>query len=99
MFAKTKTFSPMRTAEFGCFLVLIGVIFLFSIFFIQDVGLNFFCGNAAVVLILVGYFFVTIDPRHLKEPWEVKEIEERWAEKKRAKEQRRLQKQNGKVKH
>lgn len=46
-----------------------------------------------------GYLFVTIAPRYLKEDWEVKEIEERWAEKKRAREQRRLQKQNGKAKH
>ena len=40
-----------------------------------------------------------MDPRFLKEDWEVKEIEGRWAEKKRAREQRRLQKQNGKAKH
>ena len=99
MFAKTKTFNLMRTLEFGYFLVLIGVVFLFSIFFIQDADWDFFCGNAAVVLILAGYFLVSIDPRDLKEDWEVKEIEERWAEKKRAREQRRLQKQNGKAKH
>ena len=106
MFAKTKTFNLMRTAEFGCCLILIGVVFLFSIFFIQDADWDFFCGNAAVVLILAGYFLVSIDPRDLKEDWEVKEIEERWAEKKRAREQRkrekaqrRLQMQNDKAKH
>ena len=89
----------MRTVEFGCFLVLIGVIFAVSIFFIQSTKADVNCAIASFFFIAGGYLFVTIDPRHLKEPWEVKEIEERWAEKKRAKEQRRLQKQNGKAKH
>ena len=47
----------------------------------------------------IGIILVVMDSRFLKEDWEVKEIEERWAEKKRAREQRRLQKQNGKAKH
>ena len=96
---QTKTFNPMRTLEFGRILIVLGVILLPSIFFIQNADLDFYCGNAAAGLILVGYFFACIDPRYLKEDWEVKEIEERWAEKKRAREQRRLQKQNGKAKH
>ena len=89
----------MRTLEFGYFLVLIGVIFAISIFLVQSTSAVFNCGVLGFAFIAGGYLFVTIDPRHLKEPWEVKEIEERWAEKKRAKEQRRLQKQNGKAKH
>ena len=96
----------MRTLEFGRILIVLGVILLPSIFFIQNADLDFYCGNAAAGLILVGYFFACIDPRYLKEDWEVKEIEERWAEKKRAKEQRkrekaqrRLQMQNDKAKH
>ena len=89
----------MRTVEFGCCLILIGVIFTISLFLVQSTSAVFNCGVLAFAFITGGYFFVTIDPRYLKEDWEVKEIEERWAEKKRAREQRRLQKQNGKAKH
>ncbi|WP_106485204.1 hypothetical protein [Bacteroides sp. Marseille-P3684] len=89
----------MRTIEFGYFLVLIGVIFAISLFLVQSTDAVFNCGVASFIFIAVGYFLVSIDPRDLKEDWEVKEIEERWAEKKRAREQRRLQKQNGKAKH
>ena len=96
---QTKTFNPMRTLEFGYFLVLIGLIFAVSIFFIESTKADVNCAITSFFLIAGGYFLVTIDPRHLKEDWEVKEIEERWAEKKRAREQRRLQKQNGKAKH
>ena len=106
MFAKTKTFNLMRTLEFGYFLVLISLILLFSIFFIQSTKALFNCGLASFIVGSIGWLLVTIDPRHLKEDWEVKEIEERWAEKKRAKEQRkrekaqhRLQMQNDKAKH
>ena len=106
MFAKTKIFNPMRTLEFGYFLVLISLILLFSIFFIQSTDALFNCGLASFIVGSIGWLLVSIDPRDLKEDWEVKEIEERWAEKKRAKEQRkrekaqrRLQMQNGKAKH
>ncbi len=99
MFAKTKIFNLMRTLELGYFLVLISLILLFSIFFIQSTDALFNCGLASFIVGSIGWLLVTIDPRHLKEDWEVKEIEERWAEKKRAREQRRLQKQNGKAKH
>ena len=106
MFAKTKTFNLMRTLEFGYFLVLISLILLFSIFFIQSTKALFNCGLASFIVGSIGWLLVTIDPRHLKEDWEVKELEERWAEKKRAKEQRkrekaqrRLQMQNDKAKH
>ena len=88
----------MRTIELGYFLVLIGVIFAVSIFFIQSTKADVNCAIASFFFITGGYFLVSIDPRDLKEDWEVKEIEERWAEKKRAREQRRLQKQNGKAK-
>ncbi len=106
MFAKTKIFNLMRTLEFGYFLVLISLILLFSIFFIQSTKALFNCALASFIVGSIGWLLVTIDPRHLKEDWEVKEIEERWAEKKRAKEQRkrekaqrRLQMQNDKAKH
>ena len=106
MFAKTKIFNLMRTLEFGYFLVLISLILLFSIFFIQSTKALFNCALASFIVGSIGWLLVTLDPRHLKEDWEVKEIEERWAEKKRAKEQRkrekaqrRLQMQNDKAKH
>lgn len=106
MFAKTKIFNLMRTLEFGYFLVLISLILLFSIFFIQSIKALFNCALASFIVGSIGWLLVTLDPRHLKEDWEVKEIEERWAEKKRAKEQRkrekaqrRLQMQNDKAKH
>ena len=106
MFAKTKIFNLMRTLEFGYFLVLISLILLFSIFFIQSTKALFNCALASFIVGSIGWLLVTIDPRHLKEDWEVKEIEERWAEKKRAREQRkrekaqrRLQMQNDKAKH
>ena len=106
MFAKTKTFNLMRTLEFGYFLVLISLILLFSIFFIQSTKALFNCALASFIVGSIGWLLVTLDPRDLKEDWEVKEIEERWAEKKRAKEQRkrekaqrRLQMQNDKAKH
>ena len=99
MFAKTKIFNLMRTLEFGYFLVLISLILLFSIFFIQSTKALFNCALASFIVGSIGWLLVTLDPRDLKEDWEVKEIEERWAEKKRAREQRRLQKQNGKAKH
>ncbi|GEM_PF-3050701 len=96
----------MRTLEFGYFLVLIGLIFAVSIFFIESTKADVNCAITSFFLIAGGYFLVSIDPRDLKEDWEVKEIEERWAEKKRAKEQRkrekaqrRLQMQNDKAKH
>ena len=89
----------MRTIELGYFLVLISLILLFSIFFIQSTDTLFNCGLASFIVGSIGWLLVSIDPRDLKEDWEVKEIEERWAEKKRAREQRRLQKQNGKAKH
>lgn len=96
----------MRTLEFGYFLVLISLILLFSIFFIQSIKALFNCALASFIVGSIGWLLVTLDPRHLKEDWEVKEIEERWAEKKRAKEQRkrekaqrRLQMQNDKAKH
>lgn len=96
---QTKTFNPMRTIEFGCLLSLISVILLISVLFIGGVSAAFNCGVASVVFGTVGWVLICMDPRFLKEDWEVKEIEERWAEKKRAREQRRLQKQNGKAKH
>jgi hypothetical protein len=106
MFAKTKIFNLMRTLEFGYFLVLISLILLFSIFFIQSTKALFNCALASFIVGSIGWLLVTLDPRDLKEDWEVKEIEERWAEKKRAKEQRkrekaqrRLQMQNDKAKH
>lgn len=96
----------MRTLEFGYFLVLISLILLFSIFFIQSTKALFNCVLASFIVGSIGWLLVTLDPRHLKEDWEVKEIEEHWAEKKRAKEQRkrekaqrRLQMQNDKAKH
>ena len=96
----------MRTLEFGYFLVLISLILLFSIFFIQSTKALFNCALASFIVGSIGWLLVTLDPRDLKEDWEVKEIEERWAEKKRAKEQRkrekaqrRLQMQNDKAKH
>ena len=75
----------MRTLEFGYFLSAVSFLALL------------FSSNPYVFLwgwlfFLIGCFLVTIDPRHLKEDWEVKEIEERWAEKKRAKEQRKREK-------
>lgn len=106
MFAKTKIFNLMRTLEFGYFLVLISLILLFSIFFIQSTKALFNCALASFIVGSIGWLLVTLDPRDLKEDWEVKEIEERWAEKKRAREQRkrekaqcRLQMQNDKAKH
>ena len=107
MFAKTKTFNLMRTLEFGYFLSVVSFLALL------------FSSNPYVFLwgwlfFLIGCFLVTIDPRHLKEDWEVKEIEERWAEKKRIMTEKKrwekekklrhmeaehLQKQNGKAKH
>ena len=99
MFAKTKTFSPMRTLEFGFLLSLISFVFLICSVFAQSADTTFKCGIACVVAGFTGCILFTMDPRFLKEDWEVKEIEERWAEKKRAREQRRLQKQNGKAKH
>lgn len=106
MFAKTKIFNLMRTLEFGYFLVLISLILLFSIFFIQSTKALFNCALASFIVGSIGWLLVTLDPRDLKEDWEVKEIEELWAEKKRAKEQRkrekaqrRLQMQNDKAKH
>ena len=99
MFAKTKTFNLMRTLEFGYFLSVVSFLALL------------FSSNPYVFLwgwlfFLIGCFLVSIDTRDLKEDWEVKEIEERWAEKKRAREQRkrekaqrRLQMQNDKAKH
>ncbi len=96
----------MRTLEFGYFLVLISLILLFSIFFIQSTKALFNCALASFIVGSIGWLLVTLDPRDLKEDWEVKEIEERWAEKKRAREQRkrekaqrRLQMQNDKAKH
>ena len=82
----------MRTIELGLLINVLSIIVLLT------------NSNAYVTLwsylgLFIGIILVFMDSRFLKEDWEVKEIEERWAEKKRAREQRRLQKQNGKAKH
>ena len=114
MFAKTKTFSPMRTVEIGIPLFLIGILFFISILFVQSVDAIFFCGLATLAFGPFGFLLMCMDSRFLKEDWEVKEIEARWAKKKRIMtekkrweeekkrrrtEAERLQKQNGKAKH
>lgn len=74
MFAKTKIFNLMRTLEFGYFLVLISLILLFSIFFIQSTKALFNCALASFIVGSIGWLLVTLDPRDLKEDWEVKEL-------------------------
>ncbi len=92
MFAKTKTFSPMRTIELGLLINVLSLIVLLT-------NSNAYVTLWSYLALFIGIILVFMDSRFLKEDWEVKEIEERWAEKKRAREQRRLHKQNGKAKH
>ena len=82
----------MRTLELGLLINVLSIIVLLT-------NSNAYVTLWSYLALFIGIILVCMDPRFLKEDWEVKEIEERWAEKKRAREQHRLQKQNGKAKH
>ncbi len=102
MFAKTKTFSPMRTAEIGIILFVLDIpIYVIPLLFYKSFGTSFVAYAILVsfIIMMVAIGLITFDARHCAEEWEVRRIEARWAKKKRIMTEKKRWEKEKKLRH